>query len=44
MLTIGQLNRKYELQALFNNCADDDEAALYQRELEELEEVKTNGS
>jgi len=44
MITIGQLNRKYELQSLLNNCADDDEAILYQRELEELEEVKTNGS
>ena len=39
MLTIGQLNRKYELEALLNNCVDDDEAILLERELEG-EEVK----
>ena len=44
MLTIGQLNKKYELQALLNNCADDDEAILLKRELEGLEEVKSDGS
>ena len=42
MLTIGQLNRKYELEALLNNCVDDDKAILYERELEDLEEVKDN--
>ena len=30
--------RQRELQALLNNCVDDDEAILYQRELEGLEE------
>ena len=34
MLTIGQLNRKAELQALLNNTVDDDEAILLRRELE----------
>jgi len=43
MLTIGQLNRKYELEALLNNCVDDDEAILLKRELGGLEEVNTNG-
>ena len=33
MLTIGQLNRRYELEALLNNTVDDDEAILLQREL-----------
>ena len=37
--TIGQLNRRYELEALLNNCVDDDEAILLERELEG-EEVK----
>ena len=36
MLTIGQLNRKYELESLLNNCIDDDEAILYERELKKL--------
>jgi len=40
MLTIGQLNKKYELEVLLNNCVDDDEAILFKRELEGLEEVK----
>ena len=43
MLTIGQLNKKYELEALLNNCVDNDEAALLKRELEELEEVEDDG-
>ena len=43
MLTIGQLNRRYELEALLNNCVDDDEAILLERELEGLEEDKNNG-
>ena len=38
MLTIGQLNRRYELEALLNNCVDDDEAILLERELEGEEE------
>jgi len=42
MLTIGQLNRKYELEALLNNCVDDDEAILYERELEEASKDKAN--
>jgi len=42
MLTIGQLNKKYELEALLNNCIDDDEAILYQRELEGVKEANTN--
>ena len=33
MLTIGQLNRKPELEALLNNTVDDDEAILLRREL-----------
>jgi len=33
MLTIGELNRKAELEALLNNTVDDDEAILLQREL-----------
>ena len=36
MLTIGQLNKKYELESLLNNCIDDDEAILYERELKKL--------
>jgi len=43
MLTIGQLNRIYELEDLLNNCVDDDKAILYERELEDLKEVKPNG-
>jgi len=43
MLTIGQLNKKYELEALLNNCVDDDEAILLERELGGLEEVNING-
>jgi hypothetical protein len=39
MLTIGQLNRIYELEELLNNCVDDDKAILYERELEGLEEM-----
>ena len=42
MLTIGQLNRRYELEALLNNCVDDDEAILLRRELG-IEEDKYNG-
>ena len=38
-----RLNKKRELEALLNNCVDDDEAILYQRELGGLEEVNTNG-
>lgn len=34
MLTIGQLNKKAELEALLNNTVDDDEAILLERELE----------
>jgi len=37
MLTIGQLNRRYELEALLNNCVDDDEAILLEREIKALE-------
>ena len=40
MLTIGELNRRYELEALLNNTVDDDEAILLQRELAG-EEVKS---
>jgi len=36
--------KKSRLQALLNNCVDDDEAILYQRELEGLKEVKSDGS
>jgi len=43
MLTIGQLNKKYELEALLNNCVDDDKVILYERELEDLEEEKSDG-
>ena len=32
--------KKSRLQALLNNCVDDDEVILYQRE---LEEVRNNG-
>ena len=38
MLTIGQLNKKYELESLFNNCVDEDEAILLGREIKKLEE------
>jgi len=38
MLTIGQLNRIYELEDLLNNCVDDDKAILYERELEEVKQ------
>ena len=41
-MTIGQLNRIYELKALLNNCVDDDKAILYERELEGLEEADRN--
>jgi len=44
MLTIGQLNRKQELEALLNNCVDDDKVILYKRELEDLEEAKDDGN
>lgn len=37
MLTIGQINKKYELESLLNNCVDDDEAILLERELKALE-------
>ena len=43
MLTIGELNRKAELEALLDNCVDDDKAILYERELEDLKEVEGNG-
>ena len=43
MLTIGQLNKKYELEALLNNCVDNDEVILYGRELG-IKEVKSDGS
>ena len=37
------LNKKYELEALLNNCVDDDEAILLERELEYFkEEVQTD--
>ena len=39
MLTIGQLNKKYELEALLNNTVDDDEAILLKREIKKLEEA-----
>ena len=43
MLTIGQLNKKHELEFLLNNCVDDDEAILLQREIKILdEEVNDN--
>jgi len=32
-----------ELEALLNNCVDDDEAILLEREIEGLEEAKING-
>ena len=38
MLTIGQLNKKYELESLLNNCVDDDEAILLERELKDFKE------
>ena len=41
-ITIGQLNRIYELKELLNNCVDDDKAILYERELEGLEEADRN--
>ena len=41
-LTIGQPNRKAELEALLNNTVDDDEAILLRRELEG-EEGKSDG-
>ena len=31
-------------RALLNNCVDDDEAILHKREIEGLEEAKSNGS
>jgi hypothetical protein len=43
MLTIGQINRQCELEALLANCVDDDKAILYKREIEGLEEVKSDG-
>ena len=43
MLTIGQLNRKAELEARLNNTVDDDEAILLRRELG-IEEVKDGGN
>jgi len=36
-------NKESELEALLDNCVDDDKAILYERELEDLEEVKPNG-
>ena len=42
MLTIGQLNKKYELEALLNNTVDDDEAILLKREIKKLEEEDKN--
>uniref|UniRef100_A0A6M3XVU2 Uncharacterized protein n=1 Tax=viral metagenome TaxID=1070528 RepID=A0A6M3XVU2_9ZZZZ len=37
------LNKIYELEALLNNCVDDDEAILLERELEYFkEEVQTD--
>ena len=42
MLTIGQLNKKYELEFLLNNCVDEDDAILYKRELEEKGEEVSN--
>jgi len=36
-------NKQHELQSLLNNCADNDEKILLERELEG-EEVKVNGS
>ena len=38
MLTIGQLNKKYKLESLLNNCVDEDEAILLKREIKKLEE------
>ena len=35
--------RQHELEALLNNCTDDDEVILLKRELGGLEEVNTNG-
>ena len=40
MLTISQLNRKYEIESLLNNCIDDDEAILLKRELKELDRLE----
>ena len=42
MLTMGQLNKKYELEALLNNCVDDDEVILLKREIKILEEEENN--
>ena len=43
MSAMWRLNRQRELEALLNNCVDDDEAILLKRELGGLEEVNTNG-
>jgi len=43
MIMINQINKKYELESLLNNCIDDDEAILLERELEGLEEENMNG-
>lgn len=39
-MIIKKNNRKQELQALLNNCVDDDEAILLEREIEGLEEAE----
>jgi len=38
-----QIDKQQELEALLNNCVDDDEAILLEREIEGLEEAKING-
>ena len=43
MSAIWRSNKRRELKGLLNNCVDDDEVILYQREIEGLEEVKDNG-
>ena len=35
-------DRKHEYEMLLNNCVDDDEAILYERELEEKGEEVSN--
>jgi len=36
-------NKDTKYQVLLDNCVDDDKAILYERELEDLKEVKPNG-
>jgi hypothetical protein len=42
---VGEIreHKKREYQNLLNNCVDNDKAILYEREIEGLEEVKSDG-